>query len=101
HQAELDPSANGDGKAGLEWTLPMRRQDFHLVMIATGPGVVEPYWGMARPYQPSSPDWKAVAIGITNPIWIDADGDGKFSSAGEFVVRLVRQLPEWPALVGA
>ena len=78
-----------DGRS--TWTLPKREQDYHLVMIARGPGVTEPHWAMARPYQPSSPDCTPAALGITNPIWIDADGDGKFTSPREYAESLVQE----------
>jgi hypothetical protein len=29
-------------------------------------------------------------VGSTNPIWIDGDGDGKFSCAREYAAALVR-----------
>ena len=30
-------------------------------------------------------------IGVTNPVRVDADGDGKFSSAHEYAVRLLNE----------
>jgi len=68
-------------KLPTSWLIERPRHDVHLVAIATGPGVREPYWAMARPYQPTSPIWESRVIGATNPIWIDADRDGKFTSA--------------------
>jgi len=78
-------------KTSVTWLIPRPRHDVHLVAIASGPGVRAPYWGIARPYQPSSRVWNPRVIGATNPIWIDADGDGKFSSARTYAQTLVRR----------
>ena len=76
----LDDHRAGE-KARLLWEIPRPAHDVHLVAIATGPGVAEPFWEIPRPYQPSSKSFVPRVIGSTNPIWVDADGDGKFSSA--------------------
>lgn len=76
-------------KARVEWRLPRPRHDVHLVAVATGPGVTAPYWEISRPYQPSSKVFTPRVIGSTNPVWVDADGDGKFSSARALARTLV------------
>src|SRR4030095_3210584 len=63
--------------------------DVHLVAMATGPGVTAPYWAIPRPYQPTSTHWEGRVIASTNPIWLDADGDGRFACAREYARRLV------------
>lgn len=78
-------------KARLKWKLPKPAHDVHLVAIATGPGVTEPFWEIPRPYQPSSKAFTGRVIGATNPIWIDADGGGRFDSAFAIAQRLVAQ----------
>jgi hypothetical protein len=65
----------------VTWTLARPKHDVHLVAIAAGPGVVAPYWAIPRPYQPVSPHWEGRVIGSTNPIWLDGDGDGRFTAA--------------------
>jgi len=75
-QGEIDSSARS---YSISWTLPRPKTDAHLVAIATGPGVRSPHWAIPRPYQASSPKWNPRVLGATNPIWIDADGDGKFT----------------------
>ncbi|HEY7311632.1 MAG TPA: CehA/McbA family metallohydrolase [Gemmataceae bacterium] len=96
-----------DGKkAGVkwkgEWTLPRFRHDAHLVVVASGPGVRELYWPIARPYQPTSPVVHRRAIGSTGPVWIDADRDGERTSAFAYARRLLREAKgEWPAVVRA
>jgi hypothetical protein len=73
-----------------EWKLPAFRHDVHLVAIASGPGVREPYWPIARPYQPTSPQLQLRVIGSTGAVWIDADGDGRRSCAHDYALRLVK-----------
>jgi hypothetical protein len=71
-----------EGKAWtVSWEIPKPAHDIYLVVVASGPGVTAPFWPIARPYQPASKAWTPRVIGATNPIWIDGDGDGKFSLA--------------------
>ncbi len=77
-------------KARVEWKLPKPRHDVHLVAIATGPGVTAPYWEISRPYQPTSKVFRSRVIGSTNPIWLDADGDGQFTAARGYAVRAIK-----------
>lgn len=78
-------------KALITWELPMLVHDVHLVAIATGPGVKEAFWEIPRPYQPASKTFTSRVIGSTNPIWIDADGNGRFESAFNIAQRLLRE----------
>jgi hypothetical protein len=81
----------GTQKAQLTWTLPRPKHDVHLVAIATGPGVTAPYWEISRPYQPTSKVFNSRVIGSTNPIWIDADGDGRFTAARVYAAGIVQR----------
>jgi hypothetical protein len=76
-------------KAEAAWTIPTPGHDVFLVAIASGPGVTAPFWALARPYQPASLEWTPRVIGSTNPVWVDADGDGAFTPAREYARRLV------------
>jgi hypothetical protein len=58
---------------------PKPKADTWYVLVADLPGVTNAYWSIARPYQPSSPEWNPAMIGVTNPVWLDADGDGRFT----------------------
>lgn len=82
-------------KAGVkwsgEWVLPKFGHDLHLVAIATGPGVRELYWPMAKPYQPTSPVVSLRALGVSGAVWIDGDSDGKRTSARAYAERLVKE----------
>ncbi|MHC4995438.1 MAG: CehA/McbA family metallohydrolase [Planctomycetota bacterium] len=55
--------------------------DAHLVAIATGPGEHAPYWPLAKPYQPSRPEWTPRVLGSSVAIRIDGDGDGQYTTA--------------------
>lgn len=87
----LDDSGRAGEKARVTWRLPRPAHDTHLVVIATGPGVTEPFWETPRPYQPASKTFTPRVIGSTNPVWIDADGDGKFQSAFALAQALVEK----------
>ncbi|MFN0077967.1 MAG: CehA/McbA family metallohydrolase [Prosthecobacter sp.] len=90
-----EQSITDDHRAGektrITWKLTKPAHDVHLVAIATGPGVTEPFWEIPRPYQPSSKIFTPRVIGSTNPIWIDADGDGKFQSAFAIAQALIHR----------
>lgn len=66
-------------KKRLSWKLPRPGNDMHLVVIASGPPVTAPFWRIPKPYQPTSNSWKPRVVGATNPIYVDGDGDGKFT----------------------
>ncbi len=58
------------------WTIDRPQHDVHLVALATGPGVTGPWWPMAKPYQPTSPEFVPQAFGCSGAVWMDGDGDG-------------------------
>lgn len=89
-QALRDAHQPGE-KARVTFDLPRPAHDVHLVAIATGPGVKEPFWEIPRPYQPSSKTFVSRVIGSTNPIRIDADNDGRFLSAFAIAKGLVQR----------
>jgi hypothetical protein len=75
--------------AGI-WMLPRFRHDVHLAAIATGPGVTELFWPIAKPYQAISPVVDRRVIGATGAVWIDGDGDGMRTSAYQYAQRLLK-----------
>jgi hypothetical protein len=102
HESPLEQRAKNPAKGNpsgwtISWTLPRPAHDVFLVAVASGPGVTAPYWPIARPYQPTSRAWDPPVIGATNPIWLDADGDGKFSSALDYAANLLRRFGPDPA----
>ena len=85
--AKIQESRIEQGRAGaagekgrIEWVISRPANDTHLVAIATGAEVTAPFWAMTRPYQPESRKWVGRAIGASNPVWLDADGDGRFTA---------------------
>jgi hypothetical protein len=85
---------SADAKPGIKWTgawaLPRFRHDVHLVAIASGPAVTELYWPISKPYQATSPKVDRRNIGATGAVWIDADGDGRRTSAFTYAERLLK-----------
>ena len=71
------------------WQLPEVKHDIFLVAIADGPGVGMPYWPIEKPYQPASKTWEPRIIGSTGAVWIDADKDGKRSSAHAYAANVL------------
>lgn len=79
HEEKFAPIYKPGTKKRIEWKLPNRGKDMHLVVIASGPPVTAPFWRIPKPYQPTATTWNPRVIGATNPIYVDADGDGKFT----------------------
>ena len=77
------------------WTIPRPNHDVHLVAIATGPGIEGLFWRTARPYQPTSTDPATHVIGCSGAVWLDADGDGRRTSARDYAVRLMSDHPDY------
>jgi hypothetical protein len=90
-EARIDPSPGG-WKARITWTIPRPAHDVSLLAIASGPGVTAPYWAIARPYQPTSRDWTSRVFGITNPIDLDGDGDGAWTSPRAYAEATVARV---------
>ncbi|HSJ04808.1 MAG TPA: hypothetical protein VK956_20215, partial [Verrucomicrobium sp.] len=59
-------------------------------------GVTAPYWEIPRPYQPSSKTFTSRVLGSTNPVWLDADGDGHFSPASVYAWELIKKFGSEP-----
>jgi len=87
-----DPSALDKGSAGffLKDQSATPKHDFWIVAVATAPGVTAPFWAIPRPYQPSSKTWISKVIGVTNPIYVDGDGDGRYTSPRGYAKTLYR-----------
>ncbi len=82
------------------WKLPPLNHDVHLVAVARGPGITSLHWPTAKAYQPTSPEWTASVFSCTGATWIDADGDGKPTSAHAYAESLVKQAAgDIPALL--
>lgn len=83
------------GAGGLKWEgnwkLTLPAHDVFLVAVAEGPGRWMPYWPIAMPYQPASPEWHPEIFGISGAVWVDGDRNGKRTPAVEYARELVRQ----------
>jgi hypothetical protein len=90
---EFEISSDDAPRAGVKWertfTIDRPKHDVFLSLLATGPGVKALYWPIPKPYQPKSADWTSYVLGGTGAVYVDADGDGKFSSAYEYAGRAV------------
>jgi hypothetical protein len=99
-EARIEDGRGAGVKWSSEWTLPRFRHDVHLVAVASGPGVTDLYWPIAKPYQPMSPVVERRVLGLTGAVWLDADGDGQRTSAAEYARRLQRDAGgDWRELV--
>lgn len=92
---EIDPEAGRQGgvKASFELRLPALDRDVHLVALAEGDPVQQPYWPVAKPYQPVSPEWNPQMVGLSGAVWVDADGDGRRTTALDYAQRLMNDQP--------
>jgi hypothetical protein len=88
-----NPADLNKGSAGfvLKEQSATPKHDFWIVAVATAPGVTAPFWAIPRPYQPSSKTWTSNVIGVTNPIYVDGDGDGKYTSPRGYAKTLHRK----------
>jgi len=87
-EEKIPPTDKGGMKWRGTWKLPRPGHDVHLVAIAIGPGISEPYWPTAKPYQPTSPNLDLHTLGCSGAVWIDGDGDGHKSSARYYAEEL-------------
>src|ERR1043165_5622981 len=84
-------------KPGCDGPLPVRRTTCIWWRLPAAPGWRSPHWAIPRPYQPTSRVWEPRVIGSTNPIWVDGDGDGKFTPARAYAKSLIQQYGTEPA----
>jgi hypothetical protein len=88
-EAEItDGNAPGVKWSG-SWTLPRLPHDVFLVAVAEGPDPQAPFWLIAKPYQPPTPEWQARVFGSSGAVWVDADRDGSPTSAYAYAQKLV------------
>lgn len=88
-------SVRDRGDAGTKWEGEIRlrrlKGDVVIVAVASGPGVMMPYWPSATPYQPTSIDFTPNVLGVSGAVFVDVDGSGKFESAFAQAARLVTE----------
>ncbi|HYE30582.1 MAG TPA: CehA/McbA family metallohydrolase [Methylomirabilota bacterium] len=84
------PSAPGV-KGALSYALPNRRYDYALVALVTGTNNLGPFWSLPKPYQATSTRYEPRLFAIANPVYVDANGDGKFTSPRAEAARLLSE----------
>lgn len=75
----------------VEFAVPPRPHDAHLVFCVLGDGVKEPFWPTQMPY----------TIAATNPVWLDCDGERGWSSPRASGERIAAQAGDDAARLGA
>lgn len=69
----LTPKAGQPLDVQLEFTIPAPKHDAHLVCVALGERVAEPFWTMQEKH----------TLAANNPVLLDADNDGVYRSPRE------------------
>ena len=82
-EEKIQHGANAVVKYKERWVFGGPSKDAHLVVIASGPPLDNSYW--------TPPQDDRYVVGATNPVWIDGDGDGKFSAPGDYARELVAE----------
>ena len=88
-EEKIDKGSTAGIKWKGSWSINIPEHDVFLVAVAEGPGDGMPYWPIAKPYQPSSPDWQPRVLGSTGAVWIDGDRNGKRNSANDYAVDIM------------
>jgi hypothetical protein len=72
----------------INFSVPKPKHDAHLVCIVLGDGVTHPSWKTEEKF----------TLAATNPIFLDADGDGKYTTPRETARTLLAQADDkWSA----
>lgn len=90
-EAQITDGAAAGLKWSGDWSLTVPPQDIFLIAVAEGPANPVPFWPIAKPYQPASPEWSPSVFGLTGAVWIDGDRNRKRDSARDYAERLCRQ----------
>jgi hypothetical protein len=90
-EQQIDAPVSPIEKTRITWLIPKPAYDLHLVAIASGPPVTAPYGSIPKPYQPTTRVWNPRVLGATNPIWVDGDGDGKFTAPRAYAKQITQR----------
>ena len=91
-EQQIDAPVSPIEKTRITWLIPEPAYDVHLVAIASGPPVTAPYGSIPKPYQPTSRAWAPRVLGATNPVWVDGDGDGKFTAPRAYAKEIIQRV---------
>ncbi len=103
-QIETTSDEGSSLKAAVTWRIPRTecKHDVWLTAVARGPGIDQPYWATAKPYQPDSPNFSPYVFSSTGPVRIDVDGDGDYTSPLGYAKQIVDESgPESAAQISA
>jgi hypothetical protein len=87
--ATIEDNGGAGEKWAGKWRLPRPKHDVYLVAVATGPGVEDLFWAIGKPYQPTSAVVRKRVIGLTGAVWLDADGDGRRTTARDYAKKVL------------
>lgn len=90
-EAKITNARAGGLKWNETWNLTLPPQDIFLVAVADGPAPPQPFWPIAKPYQPTTTEWDPRIFGFTGAVWLDGDRNGKRNSAREYADILYKQ----------
>ena len=77
------------------------KHDVFVSAVVRGPGGRELFWPIAKPYQPTSEHWNPEFMAVTGAIFIDADGDDKFTCAKKYAEHICAEAKNDIAIVTA
>jgi hypothetical protein len=80
----------------IDFVINVPKHDAHLICVVLGEGVSHPSWLASEKF----------TLAATNPVFLDADGDGKYSSPRELALARLKQAGistdhQWEALAEA
>lgn len=83
------------GRPGIKWektwSIPTPKHDIFLAAIATGPGKKnQPYWQIARPYQPTVSKWTPMVMGVSGAVFVSTHPIKEWQSASQYASTLVK-----------
>jgi len=72
-EKQLEPKPGKPFEQRLELSVPVPKHDAYLVCAVFGDGITEPFWKTLGRF----------TAAVTNPLYLDSDGDGKYESPRE------------------
>ena len=71
------------------WDLTTPSHDVFLVALAWGKAPHNPFWPIAKPYQPMVPEWVPHMYAASGAVWVDGDRNGNRESASDYARRMI------------
>jgi hypothetical protein len=81
-EQELNMKPRYPLSTNVTFKIPAPRHDAYLVCVAYGDGIKDPSWKTMADF----------TLAVTNPIFIDADRDGKYSSPRDSALTILREI---------